>query len=230
VHASASSSSIFGSAPAPPADEKLFDYDAFLEQKAAMDKPREAAGPSRYIESLLAKAQERNKGRDAAFERKMAREIAADAEAYHDKETFVTAAYSAKLEERRAEELAAARQQAHEDSAAQKKDVSSFFRNHLLFADTARVPAAPQQALPAHPKGEALVTLAAGRQGFSSGEPRHRSPAPAEEEPAAAPSSAPADPSTQPLLPSSSSSEAEIAEETRLALERFAKRKAAGLL
>ena len=95
-------------------DAGIFDYDGAYdsfahhrEETKKKDEITHSDGKekkSRYIGDLLKAADKRKQERDFVYERKMARELAAEEEAdpeMRDKERFVTAAYKRKLEERK---------------------------------------------------------------------------------------------------------------------------------
>ena len=135
-------------------DSEIYDYDNFLDAKAATTSSAKtgsnraatssaaaaAAVPrsslpkeSRYIGALLSKAAERGVSREAAHERKLAREREKEDAEFGEKEKFVTGAYRAVLAERAAredaEKLAAAREAAAD--VTKKGDLSGFYRNLL---------------------------------------------------------------------------------------------------
>ena len=78
-------------------------YDSFhLQRKKLGETQQDSNRKSRYIGGLMEAAERRKRERDVIYERKVAREQAAeDAQAdYRDKEKFVTAGYKRKLQER----------------------------------------------------------------------------------------------------------------------------------
>eukprot|EP00892_Ulva_mutabilis_P007341 jgi/Ulvmu1/497/UM001_0505.1 len=96
-------------------DANCFDYDSFfdgIQEKREKEKAdahqNEQAGP-RYLTSMLAARDQRQRVRDMLFEKKEALAAKADDELFGEKEQFVTAAYKKKLEDDRifAEQLAA---------------------------------------------------------------------------------------------------------------------------
>jgi coiled-coil domain-containing protein 55 len=96
-------------AAAAGGDAAVYDYDGAYEsfhidakkkESAKADDPRQ----SRYTGDLLKAAEQRKRERDIAYERKVARDQAAEEAAepeFRGKEKFVTAAYKRKLEERK---------------------------------------------------------------------------------------------------------------------------------
>ena len=120
----------------------VLDYDSWKDgdeaaRATARSAARAAAAASgapaapRYIGSLLAQASERGLERDAAFERKLAREREREGAEHGPSESFVTAAYQAKLDERRARAQAQAAQDALEsrEDVSKRGDMSAFYRN-----------------------------------------------------------------------------------------------------
>lgn len=96
-------------------DANCFDYDGFydgIQEKREKEKAdsylNEKNGP-RYLTSMIAARDQRQRVRDITFEKKEALSAKADAELFGEKEQFATAAYKKKLEEDRkfAEDLAA---------------------------------------------------------------------------------------------------------------------------
>lgn len=118
----------------------MFDFDSWHDTDAATKaaaskaaKEAAAAAPKapRYISQLLDKAKDRDFEREAAFERKLARERQKEEEELGPTESFVTAAYAAKLEERKAREAAEKAKEAAEarSDVTKKGDMSDFYRN-----------------------------------------------------------------------------------------------------
>eukprot|EP00937_MAST-01D_sp_MAST-1D-sp2_P007362 g7362.t1 len=88
---------------------------------------------SRYIGGLLEQAKVRAREDEAAYERKMLRERAAEDALYGDKEAFVTTAYKRKLQEQqrwREEEAQQEEREKREDVAA-RGDMNSFYANMM---------------------------------------------------------------------------------------------------
>lgn len=123
-------------------DEAVYDYDNWKEteeqqkaqSRAASKAQQQDAPQSRYIEQLLEKAKERQFEREKMLDRKIAKENAAEEALYGDTEAFVTGAYAAKLEERKAKEAALRKQDAQDDAndVTRKKDFTGFYRNLLM--------------------------------------------------------------------------------------------------
>ena len=86
-------------------DPTVFEYDAVYdslrEGREAGKRKEKLERGSRYIADLKAKAVERQREQDAAFDRQKLREIHREDHLYGDKEKFVTGAYRKKLEEER---------------------------------------------------------------------------------------------------------------------------------
>jgi coiled-coil domain-containing protein 55 len=86
-------------------DPSVFDYDAHYDdiQRSRVEPKRQekVARESKYIGSLLEKAEERKREQDVLMERRLAKERAAEDHLFGDKEKFVTAAYRRKMEEDR---------------------------------------------------------------------------------------------------------------------------------
>lgn len=79
-------------------------YDSFHPNDGKKEGKKNDSERSRYIGDLLQAAEQRKQERDIAYERKVARDQAAEEEAdpeVRGKEKFVTAAYKRKLEERK---------------------------------------------------------------------------------------------------------------------------------
>lgn len=84
-------------------DPSVFDYDGVydeMKEKIAQPKMQDRTErKSKYIESLLHKAKERQMEHDVIYERKLLKERTKEDHLYEDKEKFVTSAYRKKLEE-----------------------------------------------------------------------------------------------------------------------------------
>ncbi|RZC74286.1 hypothetical protein C5167_049772 [Papaver somniferum] len=116
-------------------DPSVFDYDGVYEEmKERTARPiiqDRQEKQSKYIHTLLAKAKEREREHDVAYERKLAKERNKDDHLFGDKEKFVTGAYKRKLaeqakwlEEERIREL-----REEKDDATKKSDISDFYFN-----------------------------------------------------------------------------------------------------
>lgn len=86
-------------------DANCFDYDSFyddMQEKRKQEKvtsyKKEQSGP-RYLASMMAARDQRQKMRDIIYEKQEALAAKADAEIYGEKEQFATAAYKKKLQE-----------------------------------------------------------------------------------------------------------------------------------
>jgi hypothetical protein len=121
-------------------DSSLLDYDGWKESedtRAQVQQRRVAAAPvrsSKYIGTLMAKAEERKADRDIVYERKLAREREAEEEEFGPTESFVTSAYKAKLEERKARESELAQKAAVDaiNDVTKKSDMTGFYRGLLM--------------------------------------------------------------------------------------------------
>lgn len=123
-------------------DSSVFDYDshydAIQDARAAPKRQEKTARESRYIASLLEKAEERRREQDVLYERRLAKERAAEDHLFGDKEKFVTAAYKKKLEEDA--KWAAARKKEEEEeerNAVEKKGHMGDFYRHLFRSNVA---------------------------------------------------------------------------------------------
>lgn len=109
----------------------VYDYDGAYDsfRPAEEKKPKEPEErKSRYIGDLLQSAQQRQREREMAMERKIAKEQAEEEDDYRDKQKFVTAGYKRKLEER---QLWQAEQERQEEAAGDvnKSGMAGFFGN-----------------------------------------------------------------------------------------------------
>ena len=68
-------------------------------KEVANEKKKEIDRKPKYIKQLLKSAELRNKENERRIERQVQKEREAEGEMYADKETFVTGAYRAKMEE-----------------------------------------------------------------------------------------------------------------------------------
>lgn len=117
-------------------------YDKIEEKKAEEKKLKSSDKKPKYIQSLLKQAERRKKEQERRYEREVQREREAEGEQFKDKESFVTAAYRAKLEEfRKMDE-----QEKHMDhleaimDVSKQKDLGGFYR-HLYRQATGESPA-----------------------------------------------------------------------------------------
>lgn len=105
-------------------------YDTMEQTKNKMDAKHKDKKP-RYIENLLKTAERRKKEQEHRIERMVQKEREAEGEMYSDKESFVTSAYRAKLEEFKKieeEEKEMSRLEAIGDVKKQQ-DMSGFYRH-----------------------------------------------------------------------------------------------------
>ncbi|KDD75606.1 hypothetical protein H632_c596p0 [Helicosporidium sp. ATCC 50920] len=117
-------------------DASIFDYDSHFDalqesrQQDAAAKAK-ASKSSRYVASLLERADERKREQDFLKERQMLRERDAEEYVYGTSERFVTAAYKKKLEEDRVYEAAQKEKQREEEANAVEKKghMHDFYRN-----------------------------------------------------------------------------------------------------
>ncbi|KAL5710379.1 hypothetical protein ACHQM5_020948 [Ranunculus cassubicifolius] len=115
-------------------DPSVFDYDGVYDQmKEAAVRPilqDRKEKKSKYIETLMAKAKERERNHEIVYERKLAKERSQDEHLFADKDKFVTSAYKRKLAEQekwKAEERL--RELREERDDVTKKDISDFYFN-----------------------------------------------------------------------------------------------------
>eukprot|EP00850_Spirogloea_muscicola_P019022 SM000181S03547 [mRNA] locus=s181:167199:169604:- [translate_table: standard] len=118
-------------------DPLVFDYDGVYDDiKAAKARPAQedkARRESKYIGKLLDKAKQREREQDVVYERKLAKERAAEEHLYGDKDKFVTKAYRQKLAEQKQWLEDERRREAAEEKndVTKKSDLSDFYRNLL---------------------------------------------------------------------------------------------------
>lgn len=114
-------------------DPTIYQYDEVyddLERKGQMDS-KQKEKKSKYIQKLLKTADRRKKEQEHRIERMVQKEREAEGEMYADKESFVTSAYRAKLEEFKKmeeEEAKMSRLEAIGDVTKQQ-DMSGFYRH-----------------------------------------------------------------------------------------------------
>lgn len=141
-------------------DASVFDYDSHFDSiQASRSEPKrqeKMARESRYIASLLEKAEERKREQNVQYERQLAKERAAEDHLYGDKEKFVTAAYKKKLEEEakwKAEQKS--KEEEEERNAVEKRGhMGDFYRNILrnnVAFGTAAAPSVPPE-VGSHPR------------------------------------------------------------------------------
>ncbi|KAJ6759919.1 COILED-COIL PROTEIN (DUF2040)-RELATED [Salix purpurea] len=116
-------------------DPSVFDYDGVydeMKQKIAQPKALDRQKrESKYIKTLMGKAEERKRQHDVIFEKNLAKERIKDDHLFADKDKFVTAAYKRKLaeqekwmEEERLREL-----REEKEDVTKKSDLSDFYFN-----------------------------------------------------------------------------------------------------
>ncbi|KAL6428013.1 hypothetical protein ACFW04_008421 [Cataglyphis niger] len=106
-------------------------YDNMERSKSQSDVKKEKEKKPRYIQKLLKTAERRKKEQEHRVERMVQKEREAEGEMYADKESFVTSAYRAKLEEFKEmeeEEARISRLEAIGDVTKQQ-DMSGFYRH-----------------------------------------------------------------------------------------------------
>eukprot|EP00850_Spirogloea_muscicola_P014383 SM000103S09475 [mRNA] locus=s103:100345:102762:- [translate_table: standard] len=129
-------------------DPLVFDYDGVYDDiKAAKARPAQedkARRESKYIVKLLDKAKQREREQDVVYERKLAKERAAEEHLYGDKDKFVTKAYRQKLAEQKQWLEDERRREAAEakNDVTKKSDLSDFYRNLLSKNEAFGAPAA----------------------------------------------------------------------------------------
>nr|XP_018685615.1 PREDICTED: nuclear speckle splicing regulatory protein 1-like [Musa acuminata subsp. malaccensis]XP_018685616.1 PREDICTED: nuclear speckle splicing regulatory protein 1-like [Musa acuminata subsp. malaccensis] len=84
-------------------DPSVFDYDGvYDEMKGKIARPKvqdRTERKSKYIETLMEKAKQREREHEIVYERKLLKERSKDDHLFADKEKFVTSAYKKKLAE-----------------------------------------------------------------------------------------------------------------------------------
>lgn len=116
-------------------DSSAYEYDTVFD--TIKDRQEQAViqrrGESRYIGSLLAKADDRKRQTDLVYEKKLQRELEAENELFGETEAFVTPAYKEQLEQNRQYEEEQRRQDAADEKrqALGKKDMTGFYSNLL---------------------------------------------------------------------------------------------------
>ena len=144
-------------------DSSVFDYDSHYDsiqaQRSEPKRQEKMARESRYIASLLEKAEERKREQSVLYERQLAKERVAEDHLYGDKERFITAAYKKKLEEDAQWKDEQKRQQDLEERNAVEKrgHMGDFYRNILrnnVAFGTAAAPSGPPTTDAAAPGGE----------------------------------------------------------------------------
>ncbi|XP_008799689.2 nuclear speckle splicing regulatory protein 1-like [Phoenix dactylifera] len=114
-------------------DPSVFDYDGvYDEMKEKIARPKiqdRAERKSKYIETLMRKAKEREVEHEITYERKLLKERSKDDHLHADKEKFVTSAYRKKLAEQakwlEEEKLRQIREE--KEDVTKKSDLSDFY-------------------------------------------------------------------------------------------------------
>lgn len=106
-------------------------YDNIEHTKGQLEVNKQKEKKPRYIENLLKTAERRKKEQEHRIERMVQKEREAEGEMYADKESFVTSAYKAKLEEFKKMEEEEARMSRLEaiGDVTKQKDISGFYRH-----------------------------------------------------------------------------------------------------
>lgn len=106
-------------------------YDNMERSKSQLDVRKEKEKKPRYIQKLLKTAERRKKEQEYRVERMVQKEREAEGEMYADKESFVTSAYRAKLEEFKEMEEKEARMSRLEaiGDVTKQQDMSGFYRH-----------------------------------------------------------------------------------------------------
>lgn len=114
-------------------DPSVFDYDGvYDEMKEQIARPRvqdRTERKSKYIETLMEKAKEREREHEIIYERKLLKERSKDDDLFADKEKFVTSAYKKKLaeQEKWLEEERLRQIREEKEDVTKKSDLSEFY-------------------------------------------------------------------------------------------------------
>lgn len=117
-------------------DPTVYQYDELYDEmdskrkEAKVDKSKEERKP-KYIGKLLETAEKRKKEHERRIERQVQKERDAEGEKFQDKESFVTSAYRAKLEEMKKAEEEEKREEYLESigDVTKQKDLGGFYRH-----------------------------------------------------------------------------------------------------
>jgi len=120
-------------------DPTVFDYDGFLESKQEQEKKlkptqriiRPVDKKSKYMETLLDKADERKRVNTFYLQKKYIKEAKVDADIYGKTDEFITPGYKEKLLEDKKWREERDKKDAMEQDVTKKGDFSGYF-NHLL--------------------------------------------------------------------------------------------------
>lgn len=115
-------------------DPTIYQYDEVydaMERSKSQSEVKEKEKKPRYIQKLLKTAERRKKEQEHRVERMVQKEREAEGEMYADKESFVTSAYKAKLEEFKKMEEEEARMSRLEaiGDVTKQQDMSGFYRH-----------------------------------------------------------------------------------------------------
>ncbi|KAH7115092.1 coiled-coil domain-containing protein 55-domain containing protein [Dendryphion nanum] len=120
-------------------DTAIYDYDAAYDAlhartaaKKAAEKEDAQQGRPKYMESLFASAEQREKDRLQARDKVLKRERETEGDEFADKEKFVTGAYKAQQEEIRKAEEEEKKRQELEDEKRRKSGMSGFHKKMLM--------------------------------------------------------------------------------------------------
>lgn len=118
-------------------DASIFDYDSHYDTiQRARDEPKrqeKLQRQSKYVGALIEKAEGRKREQEILFERRLAKERAAEDHLFGDKEKFVTAAYKKKLEEEQKwkDEQVRILEEEERNAVEKKGHMGDFYRNLL---------------------------------------------------------------------------------------------------
>ncbi|KAK4196515.1 coiled-coil domain-containing protein 55-domain containing protein [Triangularia verruculosa] len=121
---------------AEAADPSVYDYDAVYDSFKAAKKPKsedEAAAEKKpkYFSALQQAAEQRERDRQIAEEKRLKREREAEGEEFADKEKFVTEAYKRQQEENRRLEEEERRREEEEQKRSKGKGMTDFYKKML---------------------------------------------------------------------------------------------------
>ncbi|WOL11868.1 hypothetical protein Cni_G20632 [Canna indica] len=114
-------------------DPSVFDYDGvYDEMKEKIARPKiqdKTERKSKYIETLMEKAKQREREHEVVYERKLLKERSKEDHLFADKEKFVTSAYKKKLAEQAKwlEEERLRKIREEKEDVTKKSDLSDFY-------------------------------------------------------------------------------------------------------
>ena len=162
-------------------DPSVFAYDEVVDamgrERAQRTEQREQAKKNKapkYIHLLMDKAKQRERELEIVRERRIHKEIEAEAEVYGDTEEFVTPAYKKHLLERNQWIEEQARRDAAEADVTKKKDLSAFYSN-LLSANEAMGAEAPGGDKPNPPAPAPAAATSTSTSTSAAGDKEHSS-------------------------------------------------------